>query len=251
MPFKSKAQQRWMFARHPKMAKRWADETEDFEDLPEKKHPEKTVKVPGKKKKASVLTMARLAIASNAFDFSQYGREKLGMDSVTIAAFFEELEKLEDEAGKEKKAIDAQTMRRIGEKAVQRGWSGARETKSIMRLAKAEGRAAGAKILNPHVLEGIGHQTPPTARQMAGTVSHRAPTPRPAAAAPGMESTTAGVIPKAIGSNPTHIGQAPQASPVVQASNLRRNLALGGAAVGGGMIAGHMLPHHQQQQPQR
>lgn len=37
MPFKSKAQQRWMFAKKPKMAKRWAKETEDFDDLPEKK----------------------------------------------------------------------------------------------------------------------------------------------------------------------------------------------------------------------
>ena len=37
MPFKSKAQQRWMFATKPKMAKRWAKETKDFYDLPEKK----------------------------------------------------------------------------------------------------------------------------------------------------------------------------------------------------------------------
>lgn len=36
MPFKSKAQQRFMFARHPKMAKRWADETPSIKKLPEK-----------------------------------------------------------------------------------------------------------------------------------------------------------------------------------------------------------------------
>jgi len=37
MPFKSKAQQRWMFARHPKMAKRWAKKTPNMKSLPEKR----------------------------------------------------------------------------------------------------------------------------------------------------------------------------------------------------------------------
>lgn len=36
MPFKSKAQQRWMFAAKPDMARRWADHTEDFQSLPER-----------------------------------------------------------------------------------------------------------------------------------------------------------------------------------------------------------------------
>ena len=36
MPFKSKAQQRFMFAEHPKMAKEWADKTPDIKVLPEK-----------------------------------------------------------------------------------------------------------------------------------------------------------------------------------------------------------------------
>lgn len=35
MPFKSKAQQRWMFATHPKMARRWAKETPDIKSLPQ------------------------------------------------------------------------------------------------------------------------------------------------------------------------------------------------------------------------
>ncbi len=35
MPFVSKAQQRFMFARHPKMAKEWADKTPDIKGLPE------------------------------------------------------------------------------------------------------------------------------------------------------------------------------------------------------------------------
>ena len=36
MPFKSKAQQRFMFAQHPEMAKRWAEHTPNIKDLPEK-----------------------------------------------------------------------------------------------------------------------------------------------------------------------------------------------------------------------
>ena len=47
MPFKSKAQQRWMFATNPEKAKEWADETKDIKGLPEKKHPEEN---PQKKK---------------------------------------------------------------------------------------------------------------------------------------------------------------------------------------------------------
>ena len=35
MPFKSKAQQKFMYARHPKIAKRWAKIT-DFKHLPKK-----------------------------------------------------------------------------------------------------------------------------------------------------------------------------------------------------------------------
>lgn len=41
MPFKSKAQQRWMFSQHPKMAKRWAKETPDIKSLPEHKSKKK------------------------------------------------------------------------------------------------------------------------------------------------------------------------------------------------------------------
>jgi len=36
MPFKSDAQRRWMYATHPKMAKRWQKETPKGKDLPEK-----------------------------------------------------------------------------------------------------------------------------------------------------------------------------------------------------------------------
>ena len=37
MPFKSKAQARFMFSKHPKMAKEWASKTSSIKSLPEKK----------------------------------------------------------------------------------------------------------------------------------------------------------------------------------------------------------------------
>ena len=36
MPLKSKAQQKWMFANKPEMAKEWADETPNIKSLPNK-----------------------------------------------------------------------------------------------------------------------------------------------------------------------------------------------------------------------
>ena len=41
MPFKSKAQQRFMFAKMPKTAKRWAKETPKMKALPKKKRKKK------------------------------------------------------------------------------------------------------------------------------------------------------------------------------------------------------------------
>lgn len=41
MPFRSKAQQRWMFATNPTKAKEWAKETKDIKALPDKLHPQK------------------------------------------------------------------------------------------------------------------------------------------------------------------------------------------------------------------
>lgn len=37
MPFKSKSQMRYMFAKHPQMAKEWASHTPSIKSLPEKK----------------------------------------------------------------------------------------------------------------------------------------------------------------------------------------------------------------------
>lgn len=47
MPFESKSQQRYMFAKMPETAKRWAKETPDMKSLPEKVK----VKLKVKKKK--------------------------------------------------------------------------------------------------------------------------------------------------------------------------------------------------------
>jgi len=53
MPFKSKAQEGWMFANHPEMARHWAHETPDIKSLPER------VKHPREKAKANVANVAR------------------------------------------------------------------------------------------------------------------------------------------------------------------------------------------------
>lgn len=37
MPFQSKAQMRFMYSQHPKIASRWEKETKSEKDLPEKK----------------------------------------------------------------------------------------------------------------------------------------------------------------------------------------------------------------------
>ena len=37
MPFRSKAQQRYLYSQHPAIAERWQKETSDIKNLPEKK----------------------------------------------------------------------------------------------------------------------------------------------------------------------------------------------------------------------
>ena len=65
MPFESKAQQKFMFAKHPKIAKRWAKETSNIKGLPEKKknmpgmsvHPEVNCAQQGRKQTMSIKDM--------------------------------------------------------------------------------------------------------------------------------------------------------------------------------------------------
>ncbi len=50
MPFKSKAQQKWMYANKPEMAKEWAHETPNIKKLPKKvKKTKPKKKAPSKK----------------------------------------------------------------------------------------------------------------------------------------------------------------------------------------------------------
>lgn len=44
VPFKSKAQERWMYSQHPEMAKRWAAHTQKSAKLPEHVKKEKDKK---------------------------------------------------------------------------------------------------------------------------------------------------------------------------------------------------------------
>ncbi|MGC2661752.1 MAG: hypothetical protein WA324_27660 [Bryobacteraceae bacterium] len=50
MPLKSKAQQKWMFANKPEMAKEWAAETPDIKKLPNKVKKKKSKSKKGKTK---------------------------------------------------------------------------------------------------------------------------------------------------------------------------------------------------------
>ncbi len=50
MPFKSKAQMRYLFATHPKVAKEFADKTPDMDELPQHVKPDFKMKKRKKKK---------------------------------------------------------------------------------------------------------------------------------------------------------------------------------------------------------
>lgn len=226
MPFKSEAQRRKFHAMAGRgemsqaTVKKWEDET-----------PKKVKKkLPYHVKKASVLGLARLSVASNAFDFSQHGREKLGMNSVMITSFLDELEQIEKRANELT--------------AVARGLGG------VARTARQE-----MKVVSPALKSGI-TQAMPTLKSrasgmhIAGGLSHSKAGISPAKAMAGAAqgATNPGVIPGSLGGGgltKTHIR--PQAG---GPSNLRRNLAIGGA-VGGAAILGHAVPQHQQQQQRR
>lgn len=74
MPFKSKAQQRWMFANHPEMAKRWADHTPDIKKLPE--HAEKS----------GAITIQELAVKTAAADPALANAAGLGGAGALVGA---------------------------------------------------------------------------------------------------------------------------------------------------------------------
>ena len=51
MPFKSQAQEKWMFSQKPKMAERWAKETPNLKTLPKKIGTPKTTKTAAGRKR--------------------------------------------------------------------------------------------------------------------------------------------------------------------------------------------------------
>ena len=66
MPFKSKAQQRWMYANEPEMAKKWSDHTPDHKSLPTKTKKKRKKKAGDALDTAWKAIKAPIAAASNA-----------------------------------------------------------------------------------------------------------------------------------------------------------------------------------------
>lgn len=73
MPFKSKAQQRFMFSQHPEMAKRWAEHTPDIKSLPEKVDSDSN-------EKKSFVTAAELG------RFTAFAEKRAALDPATANA---------------------------------------------------------------------------------------------------------------------------------------------------------------------
>lgn len=158
----------------------------------------------------------------------------------TVEAFFDELVKI---AGINKTALNAQVLQSIAAKGAKRGWSGARETKSIMRLAKREGQAVSKAVGGVHSPEAFAHTAVrPSAHNP--TVAARG--------APAMGGTQANVVPQSVPAAGGALAKvapkpAPAAASAGGGSNLRRQLAMGGAVAGGGMMVGHAMGNRQQQ----
>lgn len=80
MPFKSKAQQRWMYANEPAMAERWSDHTPDHKSLPAKAKKKKK-----KREKAAALVALQKMGAISPQSLRESWRE-LGSPESNIAA---------------------------------------------------------------------------------------------------------------------------------------------------------------------
>jgi len=79
MPFKSKSQQRWMYANEPEMAKKWSDHTPSHKSLPEKakkkkkrKEEEKTA-IAELAKQAAIVAFVKTAQPPSIGDFPSGG----------------------------------------------------------------------------------------------------------------------------------------------------------------------------------
>ncbi len=148
------------------------------------------------------------------------------MHPKTVTSFFTELSKI---ASLEKTSLDATVLGRIADKAAKRGWSGARETKSIMRLAKREGQAIG-KATGAHP-----SHSPTMFADTAIKAAPQNPTRVARPPAPAAGGTMPGVRPNSV---------QPPSNP---SSNFRRNLAIGGGLAAAGGMVGYAMPHRQRQ----
>lgn len=196
-----------------------------------------------------MLKLAQMAVAMNAFENSKTTGSDLR--KVTVASFFDELEKI---------AVDAKMFARIADKAAKRGWSGARESQSIRRIAKAEGRRmekvfgpahipewhdATKVTRRPAVPEGTRAGVLPKSQSPVGDKTGVLPSPHGQASTPPPNALARTQAPTQSQRPPAQPPQGPQTQ---KPSRLRSGLALGGAVLGAGMI-GHAMPQHQQQQP--
>lgn len=202
MPFKSEAQRRKFHA----MAGRGEISKSTVHHWEEATHNKK--KLPYHVKE-SMLSLAKTAVAMNAFEDAEQGIERKGLGSVTIAAFLDELEKLG--AGIVKEVL----------------------TKGLPKIRPH---------VNPQTILGgrpgantIGRKAQAAVGNLADTVAKKLPT---------LGGTSPGVSPKSLTGGTTF--RPP--SPTPQKSHLLRNLAIGGGLVGTGAVAGHAIPSHQQQQ---
>lgn len=259
MPFKSKSQQRFMFAKHPKMAKRWAHETDDIKALPEKV----------KEKKASMTLLANVTVAMNAFELSTEGREKTGMHSITIGSFLNELEKIANAltgvAGAALKFKPGVTQAipklRAAAKAVGQS-AGAAAGTVAGRGAKAMGGTMAGVV--PKSLGNTGTSFKPPSGSLTGThVRSGAPggtqiNTRVQPRSPGQGSTKINAprpptqVAGTATNGPARPAPPPSTSPAASGKKrgLMGTLALGGAALGTGALIGHAMPQQQPQQQQ-
>lgn len=223
--------------------------------------------------KASVLTLAQVVVASNAFELGQLGKEKQGMDSVMIAAFLDEIEKIsadlttsarEDiktknfaEPKKRKYPIEDPAHARNALARVSQFGSPAEKSQVRAKVhSKYPGIGEKEKDAN---YDPVGE-----AKGFAGVVRAAGALKRSRAAvtspimssipkltAKGIASGVQRVGPSAHQAAQTVASGARAAKPAAQAggSMLRKRLALGGA-VGGSALLGHMLPQHHDQQQQ-
>lgn len=304
MPFKSKAQQRMMFAKHPKMAKRWAHETPDIKALPEKVREKKAedlsswfkkakangecicpsvrlsscpvhgnkariakglpATTPGedkaKSKKASIPLLAQITVAMNAFELSKEGKEKTGMNSMTIGSFFDELEKISSALGTVYKTGITQAIPKLrgaaqgAAKAVSNsagtvagrapkamaGTAAGVMPKSLGTMGGTTARPPSGALTGTHLRSGAAGGT-----QINTQISPRSPgqgstkiTPPRAAPQTGATTVTRPAAPAAPAAAPPPTGRR---------RSLMGTLALGGSALGLGLMAGHAMPQQQQQ----